>query len=34
MVTGQVKMTNNDSRMVTIPAGNFENVENRWRVKG
>jgi len=33
MVTGQVKMTNNDSRMVTIPAGNFENVENRWRVK-
>ncbi len=34
MVTGQVKMINNDSRIVTIPAGNFENVENRWRVKG
>jgi cell fate regulator YaaT (PSP1 superfamily) len=34
MVTGQVKMTNNDSRIVIIPAGNFENVENRWRVKG
>jgi len=34
MITEQVKMTNNDSRIVTIPAGNFENVENRWRVKG
>ena len=33
MVTGQVKMTSSDSRFVTIPAGNFEQADNRWRVK-
>jgi len=33
MVTAQVKMTNSDSRIVTLPANNFEHVENRWRVK-
>jgi cell fate regulator YaaT (PSP1 superfamily) len=33
MVTSQVKMINSDSRVVTIPAGNFEQVDNRWRVK-
>jgi len=33
MVTGQVKMAGSDSRFVTIPAGNFEQADNRWRVK-
>jgi cell fate regulator YaaT (PSP1 superfamily) len=33
MVTGQVKMTSSDSRFVTIPAANFEQADNRWRVK-
>ena len=33
MVTGQVKMTNHDSRIVTIPADNFVHIENNWRVK-
>jgi len=33
MITGQVKMTNRDSRIVTIPADNFEHIENNWRVK-
>ena len=33
MVTGQVKMTSSDSRIVTIPAGNFEQADNRWKVK-
>jgi len=33
MITGQVKMTNSDSRIVMIPADNFEQVDNRWRVK-
>jgi len=33
MVTGQVKMTNSDSRIVTMPSTNFEQADNRWRVK-
>jgi len=33
MITGQVKMAGSDSRFVTIPSGNFEQADNRWRVK-
>jgi len=33
MVTSQVKMTSSDSRMVTMHASNFEQADNRWRVK-
>jgi len=33
MITAQVKMTNSESRIVIMPANNFEHVENRWRVK-
>ena len=33
MVTGQVKLISNDSRVATLPAENFEQADNRWRVK-
>jgi cell fate regulator YaaT (PSP1 superfamily) len=33
MVTGQVKMTSADSRIMTLPSARFEHVENQWRVK-
>ena len=33
MITGQVKMTNSDSRIAILPAASFEQAENRWRVK-
>ena len=33
MITGQVKMTNHDSRVTTIAADRFENADNRWKVK-
>ena len=32
MITGQVKMTSSDSRIVTLPAASFEQADNRWRV--
>jgi len=33
MITGQVKMSDSDGRMVTLPSGRFERVDNRWQVK-
>jgi cell fate regulator YaaT (PSP1 superfamily) len=33
MVTGQVKMTNAESRVAIIPADHFELIDNRWKVK-
>ena len=33
MVSGQIKMTDNDGRLTTLPAGNFEYADNRWRAK-
>ncbi|MDR0289794.1 MAG: hypothetical protein LBI06_02555 [Treponema sp.] len=33
MVSGQVKMTNADSRIIIIPADRFEQADSRWRVK-
>jgi cell fate regulator YaaT (PSP1 superfamily) len=33
MVTGQVKMTNTESRIATISADLFELIDNRWRVR-
>ncbi|MCL2127375.1 MAG: hypothetical protein FWH38_03895 [Treponema sp.] len=33
MVTGQVKMSDSDGRLITLPADRFERVENRWWVK-
>jgi cell fate regulator YaaT (PSP1 superfamily) len=34
MVTGQVKISNNEGRLITLPADRFERVDNRWRTKG
>jgi cell fate regulator YaaT (PSP1 superfamily) len=34
MVTGQVKMTNSESRIAVVPADQFELLDNRWKVKG
>ena len=33
MVSGRVKMSNSDGRLVTLSADRFERVDNRWRVK-
>jgi len=33
MITGQVKMSDTDGRLVILPAGRFERVDNRWQVK-
>ena len=33
MVMGQIKMSNSDGRVITIPADRFERVDNFWRVK-
>ena len=33
MVVGQIKMSNSDGRVITIPADRFERVDNFWRVK-
>ena len=32
MITGQVKISNGDGRIVTIPADRFEKVDNHWQV--
>ena len=34
MISGQVKITGKDSRVITVPATRFERVDNRWQVKG
>jgi hypothetical protein len=34
VVTGQLKLGSDDGRLITLPAGQFEKVENRWRIKG
>ncbi len=34
MVTGQVKLSNSDGRLVTLPADRFEKIDNHWRTKG
>ena len=33
MVTGQVKITDKDSRVITVPADRFERIDNKWQVK-
>jgi cell fate regulator YaaT (PSP1 superfamily) len=33
MISGQVKITGKDSRVITIPAESFERVDNKWVVK-
>ena len=33
MVSGQVKITGSDGRVITVPANRFERVDNRWTVK-
>lgn len=34
IVTGQLKLSAEDGRLITVPASRFERVENRWRIKG
>jgi len=34
MIIGQVKLSNNDGRLITLPADKFEKVDNHWRTKG
>jgi cell fate regulator YaaT (PSP1 superfamily) len=33
MVSGRVKMSNSDGRLVTLTSDRFERVDNRWKVK-
>jgi cell fate regulator YaaT (PSP1 superfamily) len=33
VVTGQIKMTDSEGRLTTLPAERFEYIDNRWRVK-
>jgi len=33
MITGQVKISNTDGRIVTVPASRFEKIDNQWKVK-
>ncbi|MDR2575003.1 MAG: hypothetical protein LBC52_01015 [Treponema sp.] len=33
MIIGQVKLSNNDGRLITLPADRFERVDNHWRTK-
>jgi len=32
-VTGQIKLNTEDGRQVTLPVGQFERVENHWKIK-
>jgi cell fate regulator YaaT (PSP1 superfamily) len=34
LVSGQVKLGDDEGRMVTMPSSRFEKIDNRWRVKG
>ena len=34
MITGQVKLSNGDGRIVILPADRFEKVDSHWQVKG
>ena len=34
MISGVVKITHEDGRIVTLPACRFEKIDNRWRAKG
>jgi cell fate regulator YaaT (PSP1 superfamily) len=34
MIIGQVKLSNSDGRLITLPADRFEKVDNHWRTKG
>jgi len=33
MIIGQVKLSNNDGRLITLPADRFEKVDNHWKTK-
>jgi cell fate regulator YaaT (PSP1 superfamily) len=33
MISGQVKITGKDRRVITIPADQFERIDNKWQVK-
>jgi cell fate regulator YaaT (PSP1 superfamily) len=33
MVTGQIKLSHNDGRLITLPADRFEKVDNHWKTK-
>jgi cell fate regulator YaaT (PSP1 superfamily) len=34
MISGQIRLTNDDDRQMTVTASQLERVDNRWRVKG
>ncbi|MDR0315466.1 MAG: hypothetical protein LBH97_01035 [Treponema sp.] len=34
MVSGQIKISASDGRIITLPASRFEKIDNRWRVTG
>ena len=33
MVSGQIKLSHNDGRIITLASDRFERIDNRWRVK-
>ena len=33
MITGQVKISNGDGRLINLAADRFERIDNRWRTK-
>jgi cell fate regulator YaaT (PSP1 superfamily) len=34
LITGQLKLSAEDGRLMTLPVSRFERVDNRWRIKG
>jgi hypothetical protein len=34
MIIGQVKLSNSDGRLITLPSDRFEKVDNHWKTKG
>jgi hypothetical protein len=33
MITAQIKLSNGDGRVITLPASRFEKADNFWKVK-
>jgi hypothetical protein len=34
VVLGQLKLSAEDGRQMTVPVSQFEKVDNRWRIRG